>query len=155
MQNEEGLNDLVYRNMRKPRGNDGHKPGLGTGDFFVDRSGNGSIASTKDVVVEPGKPQTYEEALWNELKDIQNMLVRKHLDYGTHNLTRFGMTGILIRISDKLARLEHLLENEALVRDESIDDTLDDLIGYALQAKLLRNGFLSLPCVNVKDDIKK
>jgi hypothetical protein len=38
--------------------------------------------------------------------------------------------GILIRMTDKLARVSNLLDKEAAVKDEAIQDTLLDLINY-------------------------
>lgn len=40
--------------------------------------------------------------------------------------------GILVRMVDKISRLSTLLDKEAHVADESIQDTLDDLINYAV-----------------------
>lgn len=39
--------------------------------------------------------------------------------------------GILVRMSDKLQRITNLLSQEAQVKDESINDTLQDLSIYA------------------------
>jgi len=106
------------------------------------------------------RPKTYEEALNQQLKEIGDMLIVKHIAYGTDNLTRFGEYGILVRMSDKLSRLQNLLEmersemvNEAL-RSESIDETLKDLAGYAIQARLLRNGYLGLMIREKSDEHK-
>lgn len=38
--------------------------------------------------------------------------------------------GILVRITDKLARISNLIKQEAQVKDESILDTLQDLANY-------------------------
>lgn len=48
---------------------------------------------------------------------------------------------ILVRILDKIARISNLLDKEAKVDDESIDDTLLDLINYSaiLKAYISRN----------------
>lgn len=38
---------------------------------------------------------------------------------------------ILVRMTDKLARISSLLDQEAMVEDERLEDTLLDLINYA------------------------
>ena len=62
----------------------------------------------------------------------------KNADYGANknpfrNFDRHGLYGILVRISDKLARLETFTERgELSVKDETVQDTLMDLINYAV-----------------------
>lgn len=70
-------------------------------------------------------------------------LVRKHLDYGSSVWNTpcladgldAGMA-IRVRMSDKISRLQSLLSVKqnrvALVKDESIDDTIADLGAYCL-----------------------
>ena len=79
----------------------------------------------------------YEEELDKALAEIRALLIKKHHDYGPRNLARFGMLGILVRLSDKLERLINIQQSQAMVEDETIVDSLRDLAGYAVQAILL------------------
>lgn len=71
------------------------------------------------------------------LTDVAGMLRVKHHDYGEDNLRTFGELGILVRASDKVARLKNLLDKETQVADESRADTWRDLAGYAIQALII------------------
>lgn len=75
---------------------------------------------------------------------ILKIIVSKQKDYGPNNIARFGTAGILIRMHDKIARLLNLFNksknnfNTAIsinsVEDESIFDTLIDVVGYSVIA---------------------
>jgi len=39
--------------------------------------------------------------------------------------------GIMVRMMDKVSRINRLIDNEAQVKDESLMDTCNDLINYA------------------------
>ena len=53
------------------------------------------------------------------------------------NLRRFGLYGIVVRLSDKFSRLERFAQGGDLkVRDESIRDTLRDIRNYAFLAQI-------------------
>jgi len=62
---------------------------------------------------------------------VQETLVRKQRDYGHENIRRFGLQGLLVRIHDKVARLENLVSNSQTPNNESIEDTLLDIVGYS------------------------
>jgi hypothetical protein len=62
---------------------------------------------------------------------VQETLVRKQRDYGHENIRRFGLQGLLVRIHDKVARLENLVSNGGTPNNESIEDTLLDIVGYS------------------------
>jgi hypothetical protein len=64
--------------------------------------------------------------------DVHRTLLRKQHDYGHENISRFGRIGLLIRTHDKIARLENLLNGEnGKPNNESIEDTIMDIIGYS------------------------
>lgn len=68
--------------------------------------------------------------------ELNQTLKAKNHDYGDSygkSVDDFGNVVMLIRISDKLNRLKQLLNSgDQKVTDESINDTLMDLAGYAL-----------------------
>lgn len=66
---------------------------------------------------------------------IVNLLVRKNHDYGNSfgdQLAEDGPIVFKIRMKDKISRLRTLLTTDAQVKDESIEDTLRDIIGYCI-----------------------
>jgi hypothetical protein len=57
------------------------------------------------------------------------------------NLRRFGLFGILVRLSDKFSRLEHFAKSgDIKVKDESIRDTLRDIRNYSFLAQIFLEG---------------
>jgi len=85
-------------------------------------------------------PQVQDEidATIRVLGVIWGVLLTKIEGYG-RNLQRHGMRGIVIRLSDKMMRLENtVLKARHDYVDESIDDTLEDLAGYAIRALVLK-----------------
>lgn len=75
----------------------------------------------------------------HQFKDIAKGMietyVRKNHDYGTSfdkSLDKFGLVASVVRIGDKMNRIESLVQKEAMVQDESIRDTLLDMANYAI-----------------------
>jgi hypothetical protein len=72
----------------------------------------------------------------------------KNADYACaedpfRNFRTFGLLGVLVRMSDKLARLRSFLENQTLaVKDEGVEDTLIDLVNYAVIFSAMRRSDL-------------
>ena len=67
-------------------------------------------------------------------EEIVDMLESKNTDYGDENLLRYGQFGIVVRCSDKLSRLEHLLKSNVNAVGESAEQEWIDIAGYAIQA---------------------
>tara|TARA_R100001509_G_C4871581_1_gene216895 strand:- start:317 stop:790 length:474 start_codon:yes stop_codon:yes gene_type:complete len=73
---------------------------------------------------------------------VARTLCEKQNDYGPENIARFMHKGIILRLHDKVARLENLLNNGIEAKNEAIDDTYMDIVGYAvIGLMLLDNSF--------------
>ncbi len=86
--------------------------------------------------------------LSNEFQDIQDemyeMFARKHMDYGLNNIAlggdltnkedkKFSLTGLCIRLTDKISRLKNLLVNgRSFVKGEGMEDTFIDIANYGI-----------------------
>jgi len=78
--------------------------------------------------------------------EILNTVIKKQRDYGHKNISKFGITGLVIRVHDKVARVENLMKKENYINsvsDETMLDTLMDIIGYSIIAYMwLNNTFM-------------
>ena len=87
--------------------------------------------------------------LSQEFKQIQEemyeMFARKHMDYGLNNIAlggdilnnkedkKFSLTGLCIRLTDKISRLKNLLVNgKNFVKGEGMEDTFIDIANYGI-----------------------
>ena len=76
-----------------------------------------------------------------------DILCRKQHDYGHGNINAFGIVGVAVRISDKIARYENLTGKNTKEQNESLLDTLMDMVGYAVIARMLEDGTFDLPLI--------
>ncbi len=85
--------------------------------------------------------QEFFDFLKQTYNDAMKIVLAKNKDYANSNdpfknfklSSLVGVTpekAILVRISDKMARVVNLLEKEADVKDETIEDTILDMINY-------------------------
>lgn len=84
-----------------------------------------------------------------ELEDISEkiatLITWKQRDYGSDNILRFGRFGLLVRVHDKIARLENLAARGVEPNNESVADNYLDVIGYCTVAMMLERGWFELP----------
>jgi hypothetical protein len=100
----------------------------------------------------------FESRVQEILSDLQSTLYSKNADYGDSHakLTEeLGETVILVRLMDKLNRLKQLLLSEYQARvNESIEDTLKDLAGYAILELERRQRIVCSPLIKKGDLVK-
>lgn len=74
--------------------------------------------------------------------DMLKTYVKKNHDYGNsfeQSLDKFGLVAGVVRIGDKMNRIESLNTKEAMVKDESIKDTLLDMANYCIMSVMWLN----------------
>lgn len=75
---------------------------------------------------------------------MHRLLVGKQRDYGHENIMLFGLTGVAVRMCDKIARLKTLTSEGIDPTNESLLDTWRDLVGYSVIGLMLWNNTFPL-----------
>ena len=76
--------------------------------------------------------------------ELATHICRKQADYGHDNISRFGRVGLLVRVHDKIARLENLLSRGVEPQNESLVDNYIDVIGYAAIGMMVERDWFTL-----------
>ena len=78
------------------------------------------------------------------LQELHILMLRKHQDYGPYNIANApggAMNGLIIRMHDKLERLQNLYYKKSDTPNyEPIEDTLQDLANYAIIGLMVQRG---------------
>jgi len=83
---------------------------------------------------------TFTRALSRKFGEAQALLEKKHRDYGPKNISQSPggpLNGLRVRMHDKLARINHLIDSGATPENESLRDSFIDLANYAIIAMLV------------------
>jgi hypothetical protein len=84
-----------------------------------------------------------EVDLSNLTKELTDLLLSKHRDYGPKNISQApggAINGLRVRMHDKLARINNLVDSGATPEHESLEDSFKDMANYAIIGLLvLRN----------------
>ena len=86
----------------------------------------------------------FSNNMWKIMTDAGALLIKKHEAYGPKNISQAPggpENGLRVRMHDKLARLNHILENPGVdTNDESLEDTLIDMLNYSVIFLMVRKG---------------
>ena len=81
--------------------------------------------------------------VWRILDSAGNLLIRKHHDYGPKNIAHSpggALTGLRVRMWDKVARINNLVDSKVSPSNESLRDSFIDLLNYSAIAILVLDG---------------
>lgn len=113
-----------------------------------DRTG-GFCTRYIDLMAKTSKRDALIESVQKTFAAGLTLVERKNRDYGAgndafRNFRTAGVVGlsvekaILVRVLDKISRIDNLLEHEAYVTEESMEDTVVDAINYLAILKAYR-----------------
>lgn len=86
---------------------------------------------------------TFVADMWEVLDDAGNLLIKKHKDYGPTNISLSPggpLNGLRVRMHDKTARINHLIDSGATPENESLRDSFIDLLNYSAIALMVIDG---------------
>ena len=78
--------------------------------------------------------------VWAILDTAGNLLIRKHHDYGPKNIAHSpggALNGLRVRMWDKVARINNLLDSNVSPSNESLRDSFLDLLNYSAIAMMV------------------
>jgi hypothetical protein len=81
--------------------------------------------------------------MWEVLDGAGNLLLQKHKDYGPKNIAGAPggpLNGLRVRMWDKTARINHLIDTGATPENESLRDSFIDLLNYSAIALMVLDG---------------
>ena len=85
----------------------------------------------------------FVEAVHFRFDELFDVLISKHQDYGPKNISQSPggpLNGLRVRMWDKQARINHLLESGNGPENESLRDSFLDLANYAVIGLLVLDG---------------
>jgi hypothetical protein len=81
--------------------------------------------------------------VWRIMDTAGNLLIRKHHDYGPKNIAHSPggpLNGLRVRMWDKIARINNLIDSDVQPSNESLRDSFLDLLNYSAIAMMVLDG---------------
>lgn len=84
-----------------------------------------------------------DEYVDETVQELADLLISKHHDYGPKNISQSPggpLNGLRVRMWDKFARINNLIDNEVEPEHESLEDSFKDMANYAIIGLLVLRG---------------
>lgn len=84
-----------------------------------------------------------DEHVDETVQELADLLISKHHDYGPKNISQSPggpLNGLRVRMWDKFARINNLIDNEVDPEHESLEDSFKDMANYAIIGLLVLRG---------------
>ena len=89
------------------------------------------------------EPTKFDLNVWETYDELAELLLKKHRDYGPKNISESPggpLNGLRVRMHDKLARINNLIDNNKEPENESLEDSFKDMANYAIIGLLVLRG---------------
>lgn len=86
---------------------------------------------------------SFESAVGATYQELLDLLISKHKDYGPKNIADApggAVNGLRVRMHDKLARINNLVDSGKNPEHESLEDSFKDMANYAIIGLLVLRG---------------
>jgi len=98
---------------------------------------------SNQAALDKGISQEFIDTVRGLLDEAGDLLLRKQMDYGPTNISRAPggpINGLRVRMHDKIARINNLLDKNFEPQNESLRDSFIDLLNYsAIAIMVLEN----------------
>ena len=77
----------------------------------------------------------FERDVDKAFRELEKLLLSKHRDYGPRNIADApggAINGLRVRMHDKLARINNLVDSNKNPEHESLEDSFKDMANYAI-----------------------
>lgn len=88
----------------------------------------------------PALNKQFKKDVEDTFNELEELLLSKHLDYGPKNISESPggpINGLRVRMHDKLARINNLVDNSRNPQHESLEDSFKDMANYSIIALLV------------------
>jgi hypothetical protein len=92
---------------------------------------------------QPPSADSFEVSVAHTFQELLDLLLSKHKDYGPRNISDApggAVNGLRVRMHDKLARINNLVDNDRDPEHESLEDSFKDMANYAIIGLLVLRG---------------
>lgn len=113
---------------------------LGIDPSTVNLGNLDEIAPNLLEVIRKSPNNEFTDAVQQKFQHAKSVLLQKHKDYGPKNISQSPggpLNGLRVRMWDKMARINHLIDSGATPENESLQDSFLDLANYAIIAMLV------------------
>jgi hypothetical protein len=94
----------------------------------------------QDLFRDADPNKEFNDAVQQKFQHAKHVLLSKHKDYGPTNISLSPggpLNGLRVRMHDKMARINHLIDSKQKPEYESLKDSFLDLANYAIIAMLV------------------